>query len=856
MNVLLPTFVDDVTSGWPKNEDAPTVHYAPLEQLLLAQHPVDAHFTAYSRPDVPRRFTMHPAAYARCGAVPMVLMVVDVDDTVAKGQKVPAREEWRVVERQRVAALFAAEPGWFYYETRGGYRLVSVLDVPRPIADDADYRDWKTYYVCRLGRLSRLYGIVGDSACTDWTRVFRLPRVRRDGIDEVRPIAGAAGVVPYTLDPSDLDEVKRLAAADKRWARALARCSRSAREDGDDYRPIDHGADLPLLRRYAQKLIDDEPPGIAGNGGELAMFLICRTLYRALALPDDDETRAILDSYTARCEPPWENEAEVRHKIEQGRSADAIDVGSGLRGFRGWVELQKALAPASEQLKSVKLHHKEREVTDAVVAEMARHNGVYARNDQLVAVFPGELPGDKKRVKVLAKPTVRELVSACCNLEKLDQRSGRWVDANPPEWLVDQVYARFVWPGIPTLTDLVDCPVLRPDGTVLDKPGHDRATGIYYAPSFVPLPVPEAPTREEAHAAALEVLELVEQFPFAQPAHATAWLASTLTQFTRACIEGPLPLVMIDGNSRSVGKTKLADLACVISSGSPANKTPPSRDPEENRKQFTTAVLMGDTVMVLDNIVGDVGGPALDAALTNEGRWSDRILGGNTRVDKRVRMTIFATGNNLSLRDDLVRRVLYVRLNSPEERPEHRGGFRHPRLLEHALAQRPRLVRACLTVLRSYWAAGRPDMRLSDWGSYDAWSLAVRAPLVWAGLPDPELGRRLLESEVDEEPGQLANLLESLADLSKTSPAGFTAAQVSQAACEFTLDKRNQALKDALAVMCKCKPGQGPTATQVGYLLRKYNRRVCAGLVLSKHATSHNNVTSWTVSPAGSAPSV
>src|SRR5207249_1071181 len=48
---------------------------------------------------------------------------------------------------------------------------------------------------------------------------------------------------------------------------------------------------------------------------------------------------------------------------------------------------------------------------------------------------------------------------------------------------------------------------------------------------------------------------------------------------------------------------------------------------------------------------------------------------------------------------------------------------------------------AALTLLRGYCSAGRPDVELSTWGSYEAWSGLVRAAIVWAGLPDPCVGR-------------------------------------------------------------------------------------------------------------------
>src|SRR6516162_3650598 len=45
--------------------------------------------------------------------------------------------------------------------------------------------------------------------------------------------------------------------------------------------------------------------------------------------------------------------------------------------------------------------------------------------------------------------------------------------------------------------------------------------------------------------------------------------------------------------------------------------------------------------------------------------------------------------------------------------------------------------------------AGRPDMQLPAWGSYEGWSALVRSAVVWVGLPDPGLTRVVLQDAAD-----------------------------------------------------------------------------------------------------------
>lgn len=160
-----PVF-DRFALAWPK-PGAPPAEYLPLETALAATWPWDAHFAAYSRPDVPHRLD---SASPGAADVQMVLAAFDVD--------APAKAttpEWYGVELPKVQAIAAAHPGVWVYPTRGGYRLVWRLTAPQPT------RGWWRYVKAWLGYLETTFGIVADPKCTDWTRLYRLPLVRRDG---------------------------------------------------------------------------------------------------------------------------------------------------------------------------------------------------------------------------------------------------------------------------------------------------------------------------------------------------------------------------------------------------------------------------------------------------------------------------------------------------------------------------------------------------------------------------------------------------------------------------------------------------------------------------------------------------
>ncbi|HZU83892.1 MAG TPA: hypothetical protein VE987_13285, partial [Polyangiaceae bacterium] len=93
---LVPLFRDRFVNAYPKHVgDEAAVQYVPLAAALAEPCATDAHFAAYSRPDIARRLAtnlVRDAAHAEALAagVPMVLAVFDVDDPDTHGTKQPA----------------------------------------------------------------------------------------------------------------------------------------------------------------------------------------------------------------------------------------------------------------------------------------------------------------------------------------------------------------------------------------------------------------------------------------------------------------------------------------------------------------------------------------------------------------------------------------------------------------------------------------------------------------------------------------------------------------------------------------------------------------------------------------------
>jgi putative DNA primase/helicase len=315
---------------------------------------------------------------------------------------------------------------------------------------------------------------------------------------------------------------------------------------------------------------------------------------------------------------------------------------------------------------------------------------------------------------------------------------------------------------LPVLERVVEVPVLAPDGSVHEVPGYDRSSRCFYAPApelDVP-PVPEYPTPTEvARARTLILDELLADFPFvsdSERAHAVAFM---LLPFVRVLIDGPTPLHLFEAPTPGTGKTLLVEaLAVPALGGRRLAMMGECRDPDEWRKRLTAKLRSAPAFLVIDNLRRLLDSSALAMTIT-AGEVEDRLLGVSETVVLPVRCALAATANNPTLSDEMTRRSVRIRLDSGEEFPERRTGFRHADLLAWAWRQRGELVWATLVLARAWVARGSPGGPETPLGGFEEWTRVVGGILHHAEIP-----------------GLLANADELRAESQDTSASEFLAA--------------------------------------------------------------------------------
>jgi putative DNA primase/helicase len=468
-------------------------------------------------------------------------------------------------------------------------------------------------------------------------------------------------------------------------------------------------------------------------------------------------------------------------------------------------------------------------------------------------------PEGTPRISAMAAPSVCELLTRVAEfLKPVSNKKGatELVPAHPPDRCVAAVVARGNWPDIRPLEGVLEAPTLRPDWTILDTPGWDTETGLLYEPNADYPSILPTPSKTDAIQAADRLLDLVRDFPFVgtdskdnekRDSHRAAWLAGLVTAVVRHAIAGPCPLFLFDANCPGTGKSMLADIIALISTGRVISRTAFPNNDEELRKRLTAVALAGDRLLLFDNIEAGqpFGGASLDAALTGT-TWQDRILGRSKMTPELPLHTLFfATGNNVILKGDALRRVLPCRLETKEENPEEREDFKYPNLLGHVRANRPQLICDVLTLLRGFAVAGLPEESLPAFGSYEAWSAVVRQPVFWVMGVDPWSTRKGLRAS-DPALNNLAALLEGWAEL----PGGRTGLTVAEALRILNNpDHKDDYLPLRAAWMEWSRTDRLPGAGQIGCKLRSLRHRVVNGQALDSD-TGRGGGQLWRVIPA------
>lgn len=401
------------------------------------------------------------------------------------------------------------------------------------------------------------------------------------------------------------------------------------------------------------------------------------------------------------------------------------------------------------------------EVSNETVAALVKANKpprFFIRGQHLVRLRPDGEDG-RWVIEDLSQSALRGELARVCDFRKL--RDDGVVTVSPPMEVVSDLLSLSSLP-FPQIDGIAESPVMRADGTILDTPGYDAATKLFYAPHAEATfdPVPDSPSRKEVARAKQLIEDIFCDFPFADTASLPHVLALLLSVVVRPAINGPTPMALITAPREGTGKDLLVDCVSIITTGRRSASMTMPRGEDEWRKQITARLMTGTTIIHLNNVPRGwpLDSATLAAALTTT-TWSDRRLGGNTEnllVPNRA--VWLATGNNITFAGDMQRRGYRIAIDANESQPWRRKDFKYTNLLEHVQQHRGELLRALLMLARAWFAAGKPEPKTEKLGSFESWSTVIGGILEQARVQN-FLGNLAQLYAEDEETVQWGNFL-------------------------------------------------------------------------------------------------
>lgn len=452
---------------------------------------------------------------------------------------------------------------------------------------------------------------------------------------------------------------------------------------------------------------------------------------------------------------------------------------------------------------------------------------------------------DGLKMSPVTRPALNAIVNETCQVKayKEDSRrkegdQGRYVSAPMESSMLDMILSR---PDqFSTLNKLSEIPFLRPDGTICSTPGYDESTKTFLElqGNLQGLDVPDKPDKEQVAAARSLIMDdLLGDFPLHTESDKANALATILTPFVRDLLPTS-PLAVIDAKEAGSGKNLLADVISILATGKAAQTLPYTTENEEQRKVITSAFRSGSAMLLFDE-AHEIEGAAFARALTSHS-YQDRVLGASNLAEFPNNRTWISLGNQVQIKGDMGRRVYRVRLEYAGARPESRDAsqFRHSDLRQWAIDNRRELVRACLVLVRAWFALGKPVAKLPfRMGSFEKWQ-EILAGILWiAGVQGFLDNVPKWRSESDfERTDQVAHLWW----LSETQGSSeFTSAQVTDAL------RRN---REAPHPHNMDNPFDEGFARKLGQTYAKLKDRILDGIQLVKlNESGHGKVIKWKI---------
>lgn len=408
------------------------------------------------------------------------------------------------------------------------------------------------------------------------------------------------------------------------------------------------------------------------------------------------------------------------------------------------------------------------EITDETLRSMIVDNKkkphIFVRARQLSRVGYNE--NGIPLIERMDEHKIRHCIARCANFVRCsyNEKKSEWVETYipPPMDIVHDIASLNEQP-FPILQGISETPIIREDGSIIETPGYDKETKLYFAPSngcmFEPVP-PDPSTAEVIEAVDL-LQEVLCDFPFvkeppdAPNASRTNALAAMMSPILRPIIPGCIPMAIIDKPQAGTGASLLCDTISLIATGQEMATITEAKSEEEWQKIITSMLREGRVLVTIDNVEGKLYAPSLASLLTAT-TWQGRILGRSEMVTFPNSSVWIANGNNIKLGGDLQRRCYWSRMDAESAEPWLLNKeYKHPHLRKWARDNRGRIVSAILTITKAWILAGRPmPENPKTLGGFEGWTDTMNGIFFYCGIPDFLGNLEMMYRDLDQDTSQ------------------------------------------------------------------------------------------------------
>lgn len=361
---------------------------------------------------------------------------------------------------------------------------------------------------------------------------------------------------------------------------------------------------------------------------------------------------------------------------------------------------------------------------------LAERGGFYQSGGFIVSVRADEQSGGVTMEQANEQVLATALSASADWLKYVD---GNWKRIDVPPRIIQLLCKSQSYEHLPVLNGIARQPYFASDGELITQAGYNEKTllfGHFDASEFNIL----EPTRRKAESCLAELNALLDEFPFEQEADRVAALCAMLTATVRSSLE-VAPAFNITATTSGSGKSYLSSILMPFAGpGQPLLVSYPATQ-DEATKIMTSLFLKNPPAIGFDDMQTDwLPHSVINRALTAP-TITERVLGYSKSATVSTASFIVGTGNNVSPRRDMCRRVVTIHLAPQTATPATIAYKGRP--VEAVRSKRAHYVSCALTIIGAWKAAGSPRADVPQIASYDQWSDMCRQPLLWLGLTDP-----------------------------------------------------------------------------------------------------------------------